>query len=249
MKIVWMVLMVTFRLAAAAEQYSLETLQKQLSKSPSYTYPYVNLAKELASQGQSVLKLFAYGSLIDKNSAKKTFSEKTLNTSRPSLAFGVQRLFNRDVPIQQSAWWGKPLDPQARGMLNLKATEYQRQFVNGVLIEIPLEEIGALLAREVGYDLKPVLIADWNTLLKGELLLSIAYTLIAGPTSSYVNASILPRPGYYELTRNAAAEFGPLFSLFWLHTTYMADGKTPIIEWENQRQKKDPKIDYIGWSP
>ncbi|SCA62445.1 hypothetical protein SCG7109_AA_00400 [Chlamydiales bacterium SCGC AG-110-M15] len=41
-----------------------------------------------------------------------------------------------------------------------------------------------------------------------------------------------PRPNYYELSRDAAKQYGPLYYFLWMNSTYMADALTPIAQWE-----------------
>lgn len=204
-----------------------------VQKCPSYSYPYHGLANTLAKEGKSSLPLFSYGSLMDVESASETLSKDALKTRRPALGFGIKRIFDRDVPIKPRSHWGTPHDPKARGMLNVHPVSQIESFVNGVLIDIPLKDLEELLDREEGYDLIPIVIADWNSLLKNTPEFSIAYTLYAPTQSSYTSHSIYPRPGYYEFTRDAATQFGPLFSLLWQNTTFMADGQTPITVWEH----------------
>lgn len=213
---------------------------RQLDKFPIYTYPYENLASKLAAEGKTSLPLFSYGSLIDKESASRTLSPEALATRRPALAFGVKRTFDRDVPIKAGSRWNIPCNLNARGMLNIQKVENQNAFINGVLIDVPLADIPALLYREEGYNLIPVVVSNWEALQTENYHFAIAYILQAPSGSQYVNSNILPRPGYYELTRNAAMSFGPLFELVWQNTTYMADGKTPVIFWENLIHDNDP---------
>ena len=211
---------------------------EQLEQTPSYAYPYGQLADHLAQEGKASLLLFSYGSLIDEGSASRTLSAKALASRRPAVAFGVKRTFDRDVPIVATSRWGVPCHPDARGMLNVQKTERPEDFINGVLVDLPLGDIGALLDREKGYDLVPVIVTQWETFLVGDNHYQIAYILQAHPEGHYVNAHILPRPGYYELTRDATKQFGPLFEFMWHQSTFMSDGVTPISVWEMWLQEK-----------
>jgi hypothetical protein len=213
----------------------------KLKSMPSYRYPYNDLAQKLSAEGKKSLPLFSYGSLVDPASASLTLSKQALKTRRPALAFGVIRAFDRDITVKPDSKWGTPCHQEARGMLNIQPSPYLEQFINGVLLDVPLKDIDALLKREIGYDLIPVVIADWQSMLDGKLNFDYAYILHAQRDSVYVNTAIFPRPGYYELTRNAATQYGPLFSLLWLNTTFMADGHTPIAVWEQWLKTQDPR--------
>lgn len=220
---------------------SLIQFSETLKDLPTYPYPYEHLEDSLTKQGKNSLLLFSYGSLMDKKSASLTLSPKALSTYRYAIAFGVIRLFDRDVPIKAQSKWGIPLKSEARGMLNICPVSYLEEFVNGVVMEIPLEDIKNLLSREEGYDLIPIVIADWNSFIqKKEMKFEIAYALHAPQSSVYTSSHILPRPGYYELVRNAALQGGPLFELLWYNTTYFLD-KCPIYLWEKKIRMHDPE--------
>lgn len=239
MKRSFLFLLVTLISCSSQETQTFDRCAEELSQWPSYPYPYSNLPEEFAKLGKRSLLLFSYGSLMDVDSAKKSLSSKTVASRRPALGFGIKRIFNRDVSIKPLSSWGTPCDSNARAMLNVQPTEFPQEFVNGILIEIPLNEVCALLKREEGYDLIPIVAADWEDLVNEKVHCQIAYTLHA--TSDYTSQEIFPRPGYYEKTRDASAQFGPLFLLLWENTTYMADGNTPIALWEQWLKENDPR--------
>lgn len=196
-----------------------------------YSYPYKDLHHQLEEQNIKTLTVFSYGSLMSQASAQKTLSQKALSTRKPAIAFGIKRLFNRDVKIRYNSKWGVPKDPDARGMLNIEMTNKALDIVNGVVYEIDIEEIPSMLDREEGYDLVPVFYLDWEDIQEqGQPKLQVAYTFRAKNLSSYTSCDILPRPNYYELTRDAAKEYGPEFYAIWLESTYYADGITTMLE-------------------
>lgn len=239
--VIFLLLLLAGCSSSTEEDFSLQSCTAKLSDYPSYSYPYSNLPEEFSKEGKNFLLLFSYGSLMDVHSASRTLSSKTVSSSHLALAFGIRRLFDRDVPIKPNSSLKIPCDPNARGMLNIHPSEYPEEFVNGVLIKIPLNEVSALLSREEGYDLIPIVVADWKDLLEKKFICQIAYTLCAPSESSYTDSDIFPRPGYYEMARNAAAQFGPLFLFLWENTTFMADGKTPIFLWEKWLKESDPR--------
>lgn len=209
--------------------------EQMLKNSPTFHYPYSDLHLILENEGRESIKIFSYGSLMDFDSAANTLSEQSMKTFKPAVAFGVKRLFNRDVPIKPNSKWGIPKNENARGMLNLVKEE--DQMVNGVIFEVRREDIPSLLYREEGYDLIPVIAKDWEA---NNAKCDIAYTFYAPPESPYTSNSIDPRPKYYELSRDAAKHYGPEFYDLWFSSTYLSDGKTPIVEWEKMVQNKEP---------
>lgn len=196
---------------------------EELKQATIWHYPYPEIVDHLKSTNKRDILLFSYGSLMDTTSASRTLSPESLKTRRPAIAFKVKRLFDRDVPIKPGSKWGIPDDPRARGMLNVLPTDSPTDMVNGVLIDVALDDIPNILLREEGYDLIPVIVQEWNSTST-----RVAYTLHAPQNTVYTNTDILPRPGYYELTRDAALQFGPAFYLLWYKTTFLSDGVTPV---------------------
>lgn len=218
---------------------SLEEAIEKTKKTRVWYYPYPELAEIMKAEGRKSILIFSYGSLMDTKSANRTLSEASLATRRPAVAYGLKRSFDRDVPIELSKHWCYPNDSKARGMLNVQSTLSSKDWVNGVLIDVEMDDIPRVLSREEGYDLMPIVVREWdsvNQTTKPTILM--AYTFRAPRGSVYTNRSLKPRPGYYELTRDAARQFGPLFFKMWFQTTYLGDGTTPISDWENQVLKK-----------
>lgn len=211
---------------------TLEEMQEKIADYPTYPYPYNHLAKELLSSGKKRFFLFAYGSLMSKESARRTLSEKTLATYQMAVGFGFRRVFDRNVPIYKESRYCIPYDKNARGMLNILISP--SDVINGVLLDIEVkEDLQEVLKREEAYDLIPLIVEEWKDFQeKKEDRYMIAYTFHAKQNGPNTNPTILPRPGYYELVRDAAKGYGEPFEKMWFSTTYMADGKTPITVWE-----------------
>lgn len=202
-----------------------------IASQPIYYYPYKDLDKELKDKNITSLKLFVYGSLMNPESRKKTLAHNDLSQDRLAIAFGMQRLFNLDVPYKNGSNWGALSTPSSRGRLNVKITGNTDEFINGIVIDVPLEDLAALSEREEFYNLVPILTADWDAFLHGKLNFSTAYTLIAPGKPGITSNNILPRNGYFEFTRAAASAQGICFEEFWLNTTYLSDGVTPVSDW------------------
>lgn len=117
--------------------------------------------------------------------------------------------------------------------------------MNGVAIRLPLSDLEALLEREVGYHLVPTVILGWDDYLNNRCSYEVGYILKASPGTLYVNSEVLPRPGYYEVTRNAAEQYGSLFQQVWMETTFLADGVTPIAVWDMLVHALDPITQII----
>lgn len=206
-----------------------------------WTYPYPTIIDSLRAEGKESIVIFSYGSLMDVASASKTLSQAALATRMPAIGYKIKRIFDRDVPIREGSKWCQPAHPHARAMLNVLPTASHEDFVNGVLIHIPLDEIPNVLFREEGYDLLPIVVQEWD--IEEETVMPhyrVAYTFHAPQTGFYTNSQIMPRPKYYELTRDAALQYGLAFYDIWLETTYLADGITSVMEWEERCSERDP---------
>ncbi len=225
----------------AGEETPLTQAQKQVEATEYWSYPYPQIIEALQKEGKDSITIFSYGSLMDVASASRTLSSACLATRRPAIGYKIRRIFDRDVPLKPGSKWCQPAHDKARGMLNVLPTSSTDDFVNGVLIDVPLEDIPSVLFREEGYDLMPIIVQEWDVeqeTVKGPY--HIVYTFYAPQKGPYTSPEILPRPKYYELTRDAALQYGPLFYELWLTTTYLADGKTSIMEWEEMLLEEEP---------
>lgn len=222
-------------------------ISKSLADLPSYQYPYNYLPSLLESQGKKSIKLFVYGSLMDYNSASRTLSQKTLKTRKLVKAYGVKTIYNRSVSYLSTPHWGKPINSYAIAMLNTSVTGNTENIALGIVLDIPLNEISSLLSREVGYDMKPVVIQNMNQLnMTSEMSSSsdqraknydIAYALSSPAHSQYTDDRLLPREGYYQRVIEAAKSNGPDFFDQWIKNTFLSDGITTIADYELDKEK------------
>ncbi len=234
----------------SAENTSYIKAEKEAKAAHYWTYPYPEIVDYLRSQGKDSITIFSYGSLMNVSSAQLTLGKASMASRRPGIAYKVKRLYDRDIPITIGSKWCIPKDSNARGMLNTVSTESVDDLINGVLIDVSLDDIPHVLLREEGYDLLPIVVQEWDvekqTVRPGYF---IAYTFHAPQDSKYTNASIMPRPKYYELTRDAPLQYGPSFYRIWLQTTYLADGKTPVIDWEKKVNNREEQTEAVCPTP
>lgn len=218
---------------------SLSTLQLKAISSkmadaleePIYLYPWESLENDLERRDLSRFPFLAYGSLINIESAAVTLQDQSLSKYRPAIAFGARRLFNYKMP-KNTRRYG-PASGRTRAALNVQTTDNIDDVINGILFEITLEEIPAMRAREIGYDLVPVATIGWNRTNDPPFL---AYILRCPDRplkgERLTSNGILPHKRYYLVCRGGAREVSEDFLHFWLATTYLADGVTPVSQWE-----------------
>lgn len=218
-----------------------EKLSKQvpaLAGFPSLQYPNKGLEQLPPLFPDQKVTLFGYGSLMNKQSASRSISSENLATMKPVVAFGLQRVFN--YKAKKTDHWGAGQDKLEKAMLNLTPTTSYKDVINGVSIEVNAGDLPELVKREVGYDLVPILIADWSEISKENpsVQIKVAYTFIAAPGLrdhiEYTSTHFYPVRGYMRATQEGALEYGKDFLEFWNHSTFLADGLTEVREWDQR---------------
>jgi len=193
----------------------------------------VALEKDLKQMPRSILPFVGYGSLLNSASASDTFKDEILRSRRPIIVFGARRVFNYSMGLEVGRY-GKPERDIDTAALNIRLTGSVEDTLNAVLLELPLSEIQALREREIGYDLEPVVCIDWNRL---EKRFFIAYSLLCPDEprlgKKRTDDSLMPHRNYYQVCKKGAKEFGESFLQYWLSTTYLSDGITPVSEWDS----------------
>jgi hypothetical protein len=204
-----------------------EAAQKQ-----AYLYPWEELEQQLERSGLAYIPIVAYGSLLNIESAAQTLTVESLVRRRPVIAFGARRLFNYQM-TPRIGRYGPPTRLSARAALNVRMTGKIEDAINGLVVQASPGEIPTLRDREIGYNLVPVACLGWKEMEDPPFL---AYILSCPDDprqgGRLVNDRIEPHPKYYLTCRKGAAEFGEDFLRFWLATTYLADGVTPVARWE-----------------
>ncbi len=210
----------------------IETCMRNLTSTPRYIYSWPGLQADLERDGRESFPCVGYGSLVNRASAART-----LRGERKAvvIAFGVRRVFNLFMEDAGLNRYSLPANPKARAALNVISTGQSHDAVNGVLFDVATADIPTFRAREVGYDLIPVACIDWT---RRDDPAFTAYILACPnePRDGKVRTrrDIEPHVEYYELCRAGAAALGDEFLRFWLATTFLADGITPMTIWERR---------------
>jgi cation transport regulator ChaC len=182
------------------------------------------------------VRIFGYGSLMNKLSASRSVKDDALETMRPAIAYGVKRLFNYKAVNTQR--WGENQDPKEKAMLNVVPTLNIASVANGVVIEVDFEDFHRLVQRETGYDLVPVLVTYWDDVRaqNPEVKVLLAYTFAASHELrnhiDYTSTKYYPVRGYLHAVQDATLAYGEEFARMWNLTTYLADGTTSVDEWD-----------------
>lgn len=221
-------------LVEKAQQYRSELIDQ--AKRLSYPISEEDLYTLLEENENAIIPFFAYSSMIDKNAAAvKAISQEGANTHTPAIAFGIQRTFDRQLPESTvKGGFGELLRSNDLAILN--AFEKEDAVINGVVFHLPVKDLLVLTKREVGYDLIPVLVMNWEDAAyeKGESSIFLAYTFLSPEVTidvtEYTSNHVNPVPGYVHYLQKGLDAQGEDFKAMWWATTFLADKKTPIKE-------------------
>jgi len=126
-------------------------------------------------------------------------------------------------------------EPQT-ATVNLFKTRSASYALNGRLFAVKASDLAALREREFGYDLRPVPCVRWG---KWDAAPFVAYVLVAPAAAragkKVIDNNALPNPAYARFCRAGARAVSENFLRLYLHTTYLADRKTTLAEWERLR--------------
>ncbi|MCD4695070.1 MAG: hypothetical protein K8S16_02420 [Bacteroidales bacterium] len=196
-------------------------------------YPWEGLEVYLENQNETTLKIIGYGSLINAQSAALTVRAQKRT---PVMAFGVFRVFNY-VISKNNARYGVFDNPRQRAALNIRVTNKVSDFINGLLIEVPVSDIQALREREIAYDLIQVPCIMWDNLNCEPFYAYILYCPYKEFDGKEKTSNIIePHTAFYQVCREGAQSFGDNFLKCWKSTTFLADGKTSMEIWEKENE-------------
>lgn len=197
-----------------------------------YKYPWLNIENDLQSMKLNELTFIGYGSILNSKSCALTFPDLNHETFKPVIAFGTKRIFNYRMP-EKILRYGHSNNPINLAALNVRYTGKKDDLINGILVKLPINLISNFRDREIGYDLIPIVYTDWNNnRLCKTYILRCPDEIRDGKKRT--NYSIKPHLYYYDVCRSGAESLGKDFLDFWLNTTYLADGKTSVSEWETK---------------
>lgn len=189
---------------------------------PSFTYP-ANADEVMQTSQDDKILIFAYGSLINLESAKRSISEESLDSAKLVVAYHLVRVFD----------YSKNSDGKDLAMLNVHPTANPSDIVNGVLYSINKKDLENLIYRENGYDLIPVIVEPWPQNPKGHFAIAYTFSAPKEPRGGkiYTYNNMQPNTKYLSTVENGVKNYGSDFLNLWMETTYLSDGKTPIKHW------------------
>jgi hypothetical protein len=208
-----------------------------------FEYPWNGLEEAVAKLQERKLLLVGYGSLLNRDSAARTIKDTPREGHPPVLALGAWRFFNYVMSEALLKSYGGNFSPRERAALNVDYTRSPADALS--LLTVAPADIAALRKREFGYDLRPVAcvrLGEW------EAEPFIAYVLVAAKGTrgdrQVIDNDALPHPLYAGLCRAGAHAVSEAFLQFYLATTFIADRKTSLAEWEKERPEvaQEPQL-------
>ncbi|MDB6112883.1 MAG: hypothetical protein JWR69_4633 [Pedosphaera sp.] len=201
---------------------------------PSWRYPWEGIeANSLWDSGG--ITLAAYGSLMNEASAAATLAPRPARTRQPALALGVQRVYDYVMPTAALRRYQVSPDGDERAALNAYVTGVRDDVINATLVSLTIEDIPALRAREVDYDLTPV-----PVLPGANPAASVAFAyLLTAPggggaarrdESSRAN-NLMPVRPYHALVCEACSRVSDAWLELFLATTRLRNGQVvgPVL--------------------
>jgi hypothetical protein len=128
-------------------------------------------------------------------------------------------------------------DIREKAALNVIGSPDFSDLVNGVVIDVDVEDLKNLVSREKGYDLIPILAMSWDDFIQQKLdpEIQLAYTFMSPDSTRegilYTDRNILPNRVYLKIVQDGVAELGSAYLEFWNSTTFLSDGQTSLTEW------------------
>ena len=210
-----------------------------------FEYPWNGMEEAVAKTSENTLLLVGYGSLLNRDSAARTIKDTPREGHPPVLALGARRVFNYVIPGARLKSYGGNFPPRERAALNVDYTRSPADALNGRLLTVAPPDLAALREREFGYDLRPVVCVRWG---EWEAAPFTASVLVAAEGTrggrQVIDNDALPHPLYAGLCRAGAHAVSEAFLQLYLETTFLADRKTSLAEWEKEHPEvaKEPSL-------
>jgi len=221
------------RVISAETMGVIQEALKNLAILPKYQYPWEKLDEEFDSGQLKYLRIIGFGSLMNTESATRTLIGAQDRT--PVIAFGAKRIYNYAMSkVAADTRFNMIESENSYAALNARVTGNPRDAFNGIMLPLIPEDIGAFRAREVSYNLKPVVCLDWFDLSKPAVP---AYVLEC-PEGNKTTHGMRPHSYYEDLCSEGAAEISEDFMTFYHETTVLDDEETLLSEWHEEQEAR-----------
>lgn len=195
-----------------------------------FEYPWKELDRYL--EGGVSIPVAGYGSLMNRESAARTFVKDAVEQMVPVVVFHARRVY--DLIMSPAARMRYPTTfPDTHcGVLNAYVTGKPEDCFNAVLLQLGAEDLKGFRAREYGYDLLPVVTMQWSAVQQQldsppqmAFVLSCRSPVRVG--RQMIDPQLQPHPLYHEICQTGARDISDEFLKMFHQTTQIASRLMP----------------------
>lgn len=211
-----------------SQQESIQTEFAALAESDfrnGFEYPWKELDRYLV-EGMTI-PVAGYGSLMNRESAARTFVTDAVEQMVPVVVFHARRVY--DLMMSPAARMRYPTSfPDTHcGVLNAYVTGKPEDCFNAVLLQLGAADLKGFRAREFGYDLLPVVTMPWSAIQQQlnsppvvAFVLSCRSPVRVG--RQMIDPRLQPHPLYHEICQIGARDISDDFLKMFHQTTQIA---------------------------
>ena len=206
------------------------TLSPVELRAEEYSYPWS--LESLFPRSDSRISLVGYGSLINFNSACRTFSSATVRKARPVIVLNARRIYEYVMSPRGREVYGAAVCESQCGVLNARPSDTPTDWFNGMEFSLGHSDMRALVSRESSYDLIPAWTIPWAA---SDNLPKVSYFLSCR-TSSFqgrrmIDPDLFPHPQYHAVCEQGCRDISSNFLRAFYTSTWIRNDRCIDSEW------------------
>ncbi len=195
-----------------------------------YSYPWC--LESLFPKADSRISLVGYGSLINFQSARRTFSTDTISQARPVIVLQARRIYEYVMSPRGREVYGKAVCESQYGVLNARPSDSMTEWFNGMEFSLARSDMGALVGRESSYDLIPAWTIPWTA---SESSPNVSYFLSCRKASFHgrrtINPDLFPHPQYHAICEQGCRDVSSSFLNAFYSSTWVRNARCIDSDW------------------
>jgi len=195
-------------------------------------HPYPWGLETLLPSPESRIHLVGYGSLINLESACRTFAPGTVRAARPVIVLKARRIYEYVMSPRGRQVYGGEICESHCGVLNARPSDSLEDWFNGLAFSLDLSEMQALIPRESAYDLLPAWTIPWHD--NGSLPKIAYYLSCRKPTfggRQTINPQLLPHPKYHSVCEQGCRDVSAGFLHAFYSSTWIRNARCIDSDW------------------
>jgi len=202
-----------------------------------YAYPWKALEKKLQDGTMDGFWVIAYGSLLNRDSARRTLPK--VASLSPVWGIGGTRIFNYCMGEE---YFQSPLHFQKAGLhrtvLTVKTDFSPQSVFNGLRLWVSAKDFPAFRRRERNYNLVEIPFIPWEKkVYEGDTALVLDSQSAMGYGAEVGNPKLLPVSEYLEICLQGAFATSKAFGEAFLNTTWLANERTRLRDYINPERR------------